>query len=237
LVSNREDIVIIPWGSLVNSAAIIVAGFIGLSMSGRIPERYRSLIFQLFGLCLIVIGLRMVEKSSNIILVLLSCVLGGLTGELLKLNQRLEGLGDLLKRTIKSQNPLFTDGLITSSVMVCVGAMAIVGSFEEGLGHGRTTVYTKTLIDFFAMLILASKLGSGVIFSSVAVLLYQGLLTIMAGFIQPYLSLTMEHSLEATGGILVMGIAFNMLGLKPPIVIASAIPALVYALILAIFWG
>jgi uncharacterized membrane protein YqgA involved in biofilm formation len=174
----------------------------------------------------------MVSQGNNIILVILSCVLGAVTGELLKLSDRLDSIGDYLKKKINSKNPNFTEGLVNSSVLVCVGAMAIVGSFEEGLGHGRTTTLTKTLIDFFAMMILASKLGSGVIFSSVPILIYQGGLTILAGYLAPFMTPGIEGTLTATGGILVMGIAVNMIGLKPPVSISSSIPALIWAVII-----
>ncbi|MDR2301359.1 MAG: DUF554 domain-containing protein, partial [Deltaproteobacteria bacterium] len=155
--------------------------------------------------------------------------------ELLRLSERLDSLGDYLKSKIKSNNPNFTEGLVTSSVLVCVGAMAIVGSFEEGLGQGRVTVYTKTLIDFFSVAVLASRLGSGVLLSSVPLLIYQGLLTMAAGALQPVLAGPITDCLSATGGLMVMGIGVNMIGLKPPIPISSILPALVLALIVPAF--
>jgi uncharacterized membrane protein YqgA involved in biofilm formation len=158
-------------------------------------------------------------------------------GEALRLGARLEGLGDRLKSAVGSQNPLFTEGLVSSSIMVCVGAMAIVGSFEEGLGHGRTTIYTKTLIDFFAVAVLASRMGAGVVFSAVPLLVYQGLMTMAAGALQPVLSGSIEQCLSAAGGIMVMGIGVNMLGLRPPVPISSVLPALVLAVILPPFFG
>ncbi|MDR2350231.1 MAG: DUF554 domain-containing protein [Deltaproteobacteria bacterium] len=223
----------IPWGSIANAAAVLIGSGLGLFLGGFISDRMHTLVFQLFGLCLVAIGLGMVAKGSeHMMIVLLSCVLGGASGELMKLSELLDSLGDRLKKKINSKNPAFTEGFVTGSVLVCAGAMAMVGSFEEGLGHGRTTVLTKTLLDFFAMMILASKLGAGVMFCSVTILVYQGGLTMLAGVLAPFMTPGMESALTATGGILVMGIAVNMIGLKPPVSVSSSLPALVWAVIL-----
>jgi uncharacterized membrane protein YqgA involved in biofilm formation len=229
--------VTVPWGAIINAVAVCTGASLGLVLGGFISDRIRTLVFQLFGLCLVVIGLSMVGREANIILVLLACVLGAVTGEILKLKERLDSLGEALKSRIRSRNPDFTEGLVTSSVLVCVGAMSIVGSFEEGLGQGRTTVLTKTLIDFFSVMILSSRLGAGVILSSVCILVYQGGLTLLASFLQPYMTLGIESVLTSTGGILVMGIAINMIGLKPPVSISSSLPALVWAVALGALFG
>jgi uncharacterized membrane protein YqgA involved in biofilm formation len=217
---------------MINALAVFVGGTIGLCLGSLIAERVRVVIFQLFGLFLVPISLGMIQKSPNLILAMMCAIIGGAIGETLHLGEKLEGLADHLKRALGSKNPLFTDGFVSSSIMVCVGAMAIVGSFEEGLGHGRTTVYTKTLIDFFAVAVLASRMGSGVILSAVPLLIYQGLLTMASGALQPILSGSIEECLSATGGIMVMGIGVNMLGLKPPVPISSVLPALILAIIL-----
>jgi uncharacterized membrane protein YqgA involved in biofilm formation len=211
---------------------VAVGGSIGLCLGGLIPERVRSLVFQLFGLCLVGVAMGMIMEGSNFILVVLSCALGGVTGVLLRLPERLDSLGDALKGLVGSKNPQFTEGLITSSVLVCVGAMSIVGAFEEGLGKGRTTVLTKATIDFFSVMILASRSGSGVVFCFVPILVYQGALTMLAGYVSPLLSPLIETTLTATGGVLVLGIALNMVGLKEPVNVTSSIPALVWAVIL-----
>jgi uncharacterized membrane protein YqgA involved in biofilm formation len=223
---------IIPWGPIINAITVAIGATIGLFLGGIIPERMRVLVFQLFGLCLVAIALSMIAKSDSIILVILACALGAVSGELLKLSERLDRLGDYLKKTVTSKNPHFTEGLVTSSLLVCVGAMSIVGSFEEGLGKGRTTVFTKSMIDFFGVMILASRFGSGVIFCALTVLIYQGTLTILAADISPYVTQGIESTLTGTGGILVLGIAFNLIGLRTPVNISSSLPALIWAIIL-----
>jgi uncharacterized membrane protein YqgA involved in biofilm formation len=217
--------------------AVVIGGALGLTLGNLISERVRQVIFQLFGLFIIPIGLGMVQKSPDLILALLSAVLGGGFGEVIKLGPKLDSLGDKLKTVIGSKNPAFTEGLIASSVMVCSGAMAIVGSFEEGLGQGRNTLLTKTMIDFFSVGIMASKMGSGVLWCSVPIILYQGLLTVLAGALQPIMTVAIENCLSATGGVLVMGIGVNMLGLRPPVPISSCLPALVFAVILPAIFG
>ncbi|MDR2142190.1 MAG: DUF554 domain-containing protein [Deltaproteobacteria bacterium] len=228
---------VFPWGAVINALFIAVGSTIGLIIGNRLSERLQTLIFQLFGLCLLAIGLKMAMSGQNILTVILAAVLGATTGEFLSLSQRLENWAERLKRKINSQNPLFAEGLISGSVMVCAGAMAIVGSFEEGLGQGRTTVYAKTIIDFFATLILAARAGAGVIFAAVAVLVYQGSLIALAAFLAPLLSPAMENCLQSVGGLLVMAIGFNMLGLRPAINISNSLPAVVFAAILPIFLG
>ncbi|MDR2368037.1 MAG: DUF554 domain-containing protein [Deltaproteobacteria bacterium] len=222
---------------MVNAGMVAVGGGLGLCLGGLIPERVRRIVFQIFGLFLLPIGLGMIQKSPNLILAMACAILGGGLGEAMELGRKLEGLADRLKNALGSKNPDFTDGLVSSSIMVCVGAMAIVGSLEEGLGQGRTTVYTKTLIDFFAVAVMASRLGSGVILSAVPLLVYQGLMTMAAGALQPILEGPITECLSATGGLLVMGIGVNMIGFKPPIPISSTLPALILALILPVFFG
>ncbi|MDR3153050.1 MAG: DUF554 domain-containing protein [Deltaproteobacteria bacterium] len=223
----------VPWGPIINAVTVCIGATLGLFLGSFISDRIQTLVFQLFGLCLVAIGLDMVSSSkAQVILVVISCVLGAVTGELLRLQARLDSLGDRLKAKLKSRNPNFTEGLVTSSVLVCAGAMSIMGSFEEGLGHGKTTVLTKTVIDFFAVMILSSRLGAGVIFSAACILVYQGGLTMLATFLQPFMRYGIESTLTATGGILVMGIAVNMIGLRPPVSISNSLPALAWAVIL-----
>ncbi|MDR2198766.1 MAG: DUF554 domain-containing protein [Deltaproteobacteria bacterium] len=223
---------IIPWGAIINAAAVAAGAVIGLFFGNLAPERTRNLVFQLFGLCLVGIALNMVLSGGSFITVILSCALGAGTGELLKLSERLDSLGGILKRAVKSKNPEFTEGLVNSSLLVCVGAMSIIGSFEEGLGEGRTTVFTKSVIDFFAVMILASRSGSGVVFSAIAVLFYQGGLTMLAAFLKPWVTLETQAALTGAGGVLVLGIAMNMIGIPKPVNLKNSVPALLWALIL-----
>ena len=220
---------IVPWGAIINAAACLGGAGLGLALGGLVPERVRQAVFQLFGLLLIPISLSMVVPEASMMTVLICVVIGGGLGVALKLGERIDSLGDKLKALLRSSNPAFTDGLVASSIMVCAGAMSIVGSFEEGLGHGRTTILTKSLIDFFAVAVMASRMGSGVAWCFLPTILYQGTLTMAAGALQPAMTPAVESCVSATGGILVLGIGVNMLGLKHPVPISSVWPAIILA--------
>jgi uncharacterized membrane protein YqgA involved in biofilm formation len=223
---------VFPLGALINALVIVAGASVGVFVGDRLPKRSRALVFQLFGLCLLAIGLKMAIYSQDIVLIIIAAALGAAAGEFLQLSLRLEYWAEGLKARLKSKNPLFTKGLVNGSVMVCAGAMAIVGSFEEGLGQGRTTVYTKTTIDFFACLILASRCGAGVIFAGLAALIYQGSLTLLTAALVPLMSPLMENCLQSVGGVLIMAIGLNMLGLRPAIDVTNSLPAVLFAALL-----
>ncbi len=222
---------VVPVGSLVNAGAVALGGCLGLVAGRVISEKMREAIFQALGLCTVLIGLKMALPVSNVMPVILSCVLGGLTGQALNLSGWLNRAGDQVKRLLRSGNERFTDGLVTTSILVCVGAMAIIGSLEEGLGGGRTTLFSKSILDFFAAAMLASAYGSGVVAAAGTVLIYQGTLTLLAGVVAPYLTEGLKEILVATGGLMIVGIGCNLLGIKP-ISIENLLPALGYAVVL-----
>lgn len=221
----------VPVGALVNAGAVIVGAGLGL-MAGRIiGDKLRDAIFQALGLCTLLIGLKMALVADDLMPVILSCVFGGLTGQALRLDARLARAGDLAKKMLRSGNERFTDGLVTASLLICVGAMGIVGCLEEGLGGSPATLFSKSILDFFACLMLASVYGSGVLASALPLLIYQGGLTLLAGVLAPYLTEGIRNTLVSTGGLLIVGIGFNLLGLKP-ISIENLLPALVFSVFL-----
>lgn len=221
----------LPVGSLANAAAIIVGSLAGCLLHSRFPERIRAIVFQGLGLCTLLIGLQMAFKVQDILVVIFSILLGGITGELLRLDTLFERLGNRFKATVKSKNPKFTEGLITASLIYCIGAMAIVGSLEEGVSGDPTVLYTKAILDGFASVALASTFGSGVLFSCIPVLLYQGAITLFAGFFQHYFSPELIAQLSATGGLLIVGISITLLEIKE-IRLANLLPALPFVVIL-----
>ncbi len=228
---------VVPVGSLVNAGAVIVGASIGMAAGSLIPERLRTSLIQVLGLCTLVIGLSMANQPGvNLLLVIISCVLGIATGEIIKLSSYLDSLGDGLKKMLKSDNSRFTDGLVTASVIFCVGAMALVGSLEEGLGGSRTTLFNKSILDFCMAMMLASVSGSGVLFAFIPVLIYQGGLTLLAGSISPYLSEAIRSTLISTGGIMVLGIGLTLSGIKL-FPLSNLLPALAYAVILGALFG
>lgn len=221
----------IPVGTTVNAAAIILGSLAGCMLHSRFPERIRAIVFQGLGLCVLLIGIQMAMKVQNILVVIFSVLLGAILGELLRMDLLFERMGNAFKRTVKSENPKFTEGLITASLIFCIGAMAIIGSLEEGINNDPTILLTKAILDGFASVALASTFGSGVLFSFIPVFIYQGALTLFAGMFQSYFSPELIAQLSATGGLLIMGIGIVLLELKE-IKLSNLLPALPMVLIL-----
>lgn len=225
---------VVPVGALVNSGAVVAGAALGLAAGRVIGEKLRESVFQTLGLCTMLIGLKMALVTGELMPVILSCVLGGLVGQALRLDARLARGGDLVKKMLHSGNERFTEGLVTASMLICVGAMGIVGSLEEGLGGSPSTLFSKSILDFFSCMLLASVYGSGVMVSAVPLLIYQGALTLMATLVAPYLTEGIRNTLVSTGGLMIVGIGCNLLGLKP-ISIENLLPALIFAVILGGF--
>ncbi len=226
----------LPIGSLVNAAAIIAGSLIGLLLHNRFPERVRSIVFQGLGLCVLVVGMQMALKTENAIIVIFSVLIGGISGELMNLEGLFEILANRFKAVVRSKNADFTDGLITASLIFCIGAMAVVGAFDEALRGDRTLYFTKSILDGFASVALASTYGSGVLFSFLPVLLYQGSLTLFAGALQQYFTPHLIAQLTGTGGILILGIGFTLLDIKR-VRLSNLLPALAAVVVLTLLFG
>ncbi|NCD24809.1 MAG: DUF554 domain-containing protein [Deltaproteobacteria bacterium] len=224
---------VFPMGSVMNALAILVGGGIGLLLHGRLPEKMRLVVFQGLGLCVLVIGMQMAVQGKNGLLVVLSVLIGGILGELLRLEDRFAALADRLKNLVRSSNTRFVDGMVNASLIYCIGAMAILGAFDEGIRGDHSILFTKSLLDGFASIALASTYGSGVLFSALPVLLYQGVLTVFASSFQAYFSEYLIAQLTATGGTLILGIGINLLGLTA-IRLSSLLPSLVVIVVLSL---
>lgn len=229
---SREARMVFPLGSLVNGLAIAAGGLAGLLLGARLPERIRLILFQGLGLCVMVLGIQAALNTARPVIMIGSIVIGSVTGELLRLEDRLGRLSELLKARLRSSNPRFTEGLLSASVIFCIGAMGILGSFEEGLRGSRDIVYAKSIIDGCAAMAMASAMGIGVAVSGAAVFLYQGLLVIFAGALSVVITPPVMTELTAVGGVIILGIGINMLNLLA-IRLANMIPALVVVVILA----
>ena len=226
----------LPIGSIVNALAIIGGSLIGCWLQTRFPERIRTIVFQGLGLCVMLIGVQMALKVENLLIVIFAVLLGGITGELLRLDTALERLGNSCKRLVGSKNAQFTDGLVTTSLLFCIGAMAIIGSLEEGIRGNPTIIYTKSILDGFAAIAFAATYGTGVIFSFIPVLLYQGSITLGASFFQQYFSDMMIAQITSCGGLLIIGISINLLELTE-IRLANLLPSLLYVIVLTFLFA
>ena len=222
----------LPVGTLVNASAIVAGGLLGLLLHGRFPDGVKRLVFQGLGLAVLVIGLQMALKMDRPLVVVFSLMLGGIAGELLRIEERLEALGDTVKALARSSNALFTDGLVTASLIYCVGSMAILGALDEGLRADPTILFTKATLDGFAAIPLASTYGVGVLFSAVPILIYQGSMSLLAGSIRDVATPDLINQITATGGLLIVAIGINLLELTR-IKISNFLPALVAAALLS----
>lgn len=223
-------------GTLVNFAAIIVGGLVGLKFKSFLPQRVIDLLFQVFGLFTLYLGFSMGLKTQNSILIAFSLILGALTGSFLNLQDKTDRLGELIKSRFKLKGDKFTEGFIVASLLFCMGPVAILGSIEEGIGHEPKLLLIKSLMDGIASVALASSLGIGVIFSAVPILIYQGSLTLLTMWLGGSFSQVMINELSAVGGILLIGMGITILDIKK-IKVIDFITALIYIVPLVYFFS
>ncbi|SCY73185.1 DUF554 domain-containing protein [Alkaliphilus peptidifermentans] len=212
-------------GTIVNAVAIIIGGLTGILLRKGIPDSFKNTIMQGLGLCVFIIGLSGALKSENIILVIFCIVIGSIIGEAFAIEDKLQKVGDWLEGNVgRGGEGSMAKGFVTASLIYCVGAMAIVGSLESGLTGNHETLFAKSLIDGITAVIFASTLGIGVVFSSIAVFVYQGIITFSASFVKPFLVAEVIREMSAIGGLLIMGIAINILDIKK-ISVGNMLPA------------
>ncbi|WP_026478928.1 DUF554 domain-containing protein [Alkaliphilus transvaalensis] len=212
------------FGTVVNAVAIAAGGLVGILLRKGIPDRFKKTIMQGLGLSVFVIGLSGTFKSENILLMIFSVVIGSIIGEALAIEDKLEKLGKWLERKFSKSEGSIAKGFVTASLIYCVGAMAIVGALESGLAGNHETLLAKSLIDGVSAIVFASTLGLGVLLSSIPVFIYQGFITITATFIRPFLTELVIAEMSAIGGLLIMGIAMNILEIKK-INVGNMLPA------------
>ncbi|MCJ7458992.1 MAG: DUF554 domain-containing protein [candidate division Zixibacteria bacterium] len=222
-------------GTLVNTATVIIGSLLGLAVGSRFTEKIKTIVMQALGLCTLLIGIRMALNTENILLVIGSLVLGGIVGELLRIEDGIEKIGDLIKLKVKSESSTFVLGFVTASLVFCVGPMTIVGSIQDGVSGNADTLYAKSMLDGFASIAFASSLGVGVFFSSLTVLIFQGALTLLGRQLTFLLEPRILNELIATGGLIILGIGFYLLDIKR-IKIGNFLPSLVFAVILALIF-
>lgn len=220
--------------AIVNAAVVVLGGLVGLLLGGRLQEKHTRTIVAALGICTMVIGITSAITTSNILIVIICLVVGTVVGELLKIEHRLDTLGDWLKSKVaKNGGGRFTEGFVTASLLFCVGSMAIMGSFDAGLRGDYNTIFAKSALDCVMAVTFAATMGVGVLFSGASVLIYQGALTLLAAFVEPYLSAPVVAEMSAVGGVMLIGTGMNILGLtKERIKVGNMLPAI----ILPIFW-
>ncbi len=221
-------------GVLVNVATVIVGSLIGLLCKKGLPEKLSAVIMSGVGLCVLYIGIDGALEGTNTLILVISVALGALIGALLDIDGGLNKLGDWVTNKCKSTGGKFSnvgEGFVSGTLLFCVGAMTVVGSLEAGISGDNTTLFTKALLDLISSMILSVTMGIGVMFSAVAVLILQGGIVLLAGFLQPLLSEVAIAEMTCAGSVVIMGLGFNMLGFSK-IKVADLLPAIVIAPIL-----
>ncbi len=228
-------------GTLFNTAAIIIGSILGMLIHSRLPQKIVGIVFQGIGLFTIALGVSMSLRSGNMLILVVSLVIGGSVGQWIDIDKYLRRFSDYLQRkTMKKENTSgsgrFTEGFITASMLFCVGSMSILGAIEDGLGQTPNLLYTKSIMDGISSIALASSFGIAVLFSSIPVLLYQGGLTLLAVYVMRFMSDVMIADLTAVGGIILIGLGITILKIKE-LNVVNLLPALVVVVILSYFWG
>lgn len=239
-------------GTIVNALAIVGGSLFGLVFRGGIPEKYNKTVLQSISLAVILIGIRNALKTQDMLLLIFSLVIGSIIGEFLRIEERLERLGNSIEHKIekievfakaklrfleKWFGRLFSNtgdsiskGFVNASLIYCIGSMAIIGSLESGLTNNHQTLFAKSIIDGISSIAFTSSLGIGVLFSAVPVFLYQGIITITASFMKQFLIDSVILEMSAVGGLLIFALGINILEIKK-IRVGNMLPAIFIPLV------
>lgn len=215
-------------GTLINTATVLVGGSVGLIIGDRIPDRIRTIVVQVIGLVTLGLGLSDVLKTHNMVFPLVGMVLGGIVGELLAIERRLEGLGEVIRRRFaRNQEPgKFVNGFVTATLLFCIGPLTILGAMQDATGETPQLYIIKGTLDGFMNVIFGAIYGVGAVFSALSVFVVQGSLTLGGSALDNLLNDRMRIELFSAGGFAVVAIGLNLLEIKK-IRIGSLLPGLV----------
>ncbi len=211
---------------------VTLGTFLGVALKSKLPDKIVKTVFQAMGLFTLFLGFSMALKIENILVVVFALVVGGIIGEAVDLESLTEKGTEKIKSKIKFGGEKFSEGMITAFLLYCIGSMTIIGSIEEGMKGDSTLLVTKSIMDGFTSIALASVFGIGVAFSVFPMLLVQGGLTLGAFYFGNFISNSVIADLSAVGGILLIGLGINILEIKK-IKIFNIFPALVFVVIFA----
>ena len=241
----------------VNCFAVILGSFLGIMFSRKMNSELNVIISDAAGIVTFVIGLQMAFNYNNIIYVILSLIIGGILGNLANIDGKILQFGKFLEKTFcgkietqvevqNSENEIienpstdkiktipqknFAFAFLNASVLFCVGAMSIIGSFKAGIQKDYTIIFTKSVLDGFMSIGFAASMGVGTAFSCISILLYQGALTLLATFISPFVTDALITELSAVGGCMIMMIGLNLLEIKK-IKTANYLPSMILVVI------
>lgn len=219
-------------GYLINTVTVLMGSGLGLLIGPRLPENIKRIMLSGLGLSTLIIGAQMALDTRKLLLMVGSLVLGGIIGQIIGIEEWLERVGEKLKSRVRSSSNTFVLGFVTASLLFCTGPMTVVGSMEDGLSGTADLIYMKSIMDGAAAIALTASLGIGVIFSSLTVLIFQGILTYLGMAMGDFISQKVLTEISAVGGILILGIGLNLLSVSR-IRVGNFLPALLIAALLA----
>lgn len=231
-------------GTIINTGAILAGGLLGVLLEKAITEKIQDTLIKATGISVLFIGIGgalqemlFIENgrlmSGNGVMVIISFVLGSLIGEAIDIEEKIEQFGAWLKKMTKNENDKrFMDGFVSTSLVVCVGAMAVVGAIQDGLWGDYSLLVAKAILDLIIVMIMAASMGKGCVFSAIPVALFQGTITILARYIQPLLMGQAMSNLSLTASILIFCVGINLIFGKT-IKVANMLPTILFAVIFA----
>ena len=224
-------------GAVVNFFLVILGTLLGFLFKKGIPEKIRTALMSGMALCVLYIGITGIfEKNADIIIIIVSTAIGAVLGELIDLDKAVNLLGAKIESKLgkENSNSKIAEAFVSATLLFCVGAMTIVGSIDSGISGDNSTLYSKSVIDCVAAMVLTSSIGIGVIFSSLSVLIIEGGITLAAVFVAPLLTDAGIANMSVIGSLLIIALALNMLGITK-IKVMNYIPAMLLPLIICYF--
>ncbi len=216
-------------GTFFNCITVLLGGSIGLFIGKFIPQKLQTTIFNAMGLFILYVGISMSLSTKHSIAVLLSLVLGAVTGDLLGLEEKLNSLGGTLKAKLHASGSGFTQGFVSATLVFCLGSMAIIGAFNDGLRHDPELLMTKGIMDGISSILFAGSMGVGVVFSVIPMFIYQAGLTFLAVWAEPYITPEIYANISGLGGLMILGIGLNFLKITS-LKLGDMLPGLVYVI-------
>ena len=214
----------------VNMATVLVGSLLGILLRNRLKPSLQEAIMKALGLCTLLIAISTAITTQALLCVILCMVIGTAIGEWLHIDDGIEHAGDFIRDKVlkgKAGESRFTEGFVSACILFCIGSMTIVGSLEAGINHNYSIIFAKSTMDFVSSMAFGAAMGFGVTCSILFILIFQGGLTLLSGLLAPVLSTATVTEMSAVGGVILMGMAINMLGLgKERIRVANMLPAI-----------
>ena len=214
----------------VNMATVLVGSLLGILLRNRLKPSLQEAIMKALGLCTLLIAISTAITTQALLCVILCMVIGTAIGEWLHIDDGIEHAGDFIRDKVlkgKAGESRFTEGFVSACILFCIGSMTIVGSLEAGINHNYSIIYAKSTMDFVSSMAFGAAMGFGVTCSALFVLVFQGALTLLSGLLAPVLSTAVVTEMSAVGGVILIGMAINILGLgKERIKVSNMLPAI-----------